>query len=79
MEIDTIEFIELELKYCERCGGLWLRIVGEERVYCAACVPQMAQFPPVKMKCAKNNALRPSEDLEGVGEIYGILCAEGHA
>jgi LSD1 subclass zinc finger protein len=29
--------ILIELKYCERCGGLWLRPQGAERVYCAGC------------------------------------------
>ena len=27
----------LELKYCERCGGLWLRPCGAAVVYCRAC------------------------------------------
>jgi hypothetical protein len=29
--------IQMELKYCERCGGLWLRIRGSEVVYCPGC------------------------------------------
>lgn len=29
--------IQMELKYCERCGGLWLRFRGSELVYCPAC------------------------------------------
>jgi hypothetical protein len=28
---------QLELKYCERCGGLWLRPVGGGQIYCAGC------------------------------------------
>ena len=27
----------VELKYCERCGGLWLRRQGEEAVMCGPC------------------------------------------
>jgi hypothetical protein len=38
---------QLELKYCERCGGLWLRQVGGGQIYCAGCTPQMSQLPPV--------------------------------
>ncbi len=38
-------YVELELKYCERCGGLWLRRRGMQNVYCASCVPRMAEFP----------------------------------
>lgn len=29
--------IQVELKYCERCGGLWLRPQGAEGVYCSPC------------------------------------------
>ena len=25
------------LKYCERCGNLWLRRVGSQRALCAPC------------------------------------------
>jgi Zn-finger nucleic acid-binding protein len=37
---------QLELKYCERCGGLWLRPVGGGQIYCVACGREMAQLPP---------------------------------
>lgn len=29
--------IQLELKYCERCGGLWLRPKNSELVLCSRC------------------------------------------
>lgn len=32
----------VELKYCERCGGLWLRRPGHEVVYCERCRAQRA-------------------------------------
>lgn len=38
---------KLELKYCERCGGLWLRLQGSDAVYCAACAEAVRQLPPV--------------------------------
>jgi Zn-finger nucleic acid-binding protein len=28
---------KVELKYCERCGGLWLRPTGADGVYCVSC------------------------------------------
>jgi hypothetical protein len=37
------EFVELELKYCERCGGLWFRRKGEYAVYCGPCLPKVAE------------------------------------
>jgi len=39
------EEIEVELKYCERCGGLWLRRQGAEGVYCASCRVRLAAMP----------------------------------
>jgi Zn-finger nucleic acid-binding protein len=44
MEIDDWEIIRLELKYCERCGGLWLRERGTGKVYCAACTSEVSEF-----------------------------------
>jgi hypothetical protein len=41
---DTHE-LYLELKYCERCGGLWLRPRDGEQVYCVRCAHEMAQLP----------------------------------
>ncbi len=45
MEIDELEVIELELKYCERCGALWLRRSGNTQVYCGGCAPKMLDCP----------------------------------
>jgi hypothetical protein len=35
-------FILLELKYCERCGGLWLRPRESELLFCGKCAKAMA-------------------------------------
>jgi uncharacterized Zn finger protein (UPF0148 family) len=37
--------IQVELKYCERCGGLWLRPQGADGVYCAGCRVRLAARP----------------------------------
>ena len=39
---------KLELKYCERCGGLWFRPQGGAEVYCAQCAERMQELPAVK-------------------------------
>lgn len=39
------EEIQIELKYCERCGGLWLRRQGADGVYCASCRVRLAAMP----------------------------------
>lgn len=38
--------VQLELKYCERCGGLWLRLRGSDLVFCSACAKSMAGLWP---------------------------------
>jgi LSD1 subclass zinc finger protein len=47
MEVEDQATILLELKYCERCGELWVRPSGSEEVYCASCAIEMAdlRFP----------------------------------
>jgi LSD1 subclass zinc finger protein len=48
--------ILVELKYCERCGGLWLRPEGTSGVFCASCQTILAAMPdPDEMP-----ALRPT-------------------
>ena len=37
--------VRVELKYCEHCGGLWLRECGSMEVCCPACLPRVAQLP----------------------------------
>jgi hypothetical protein len=38
-------FIHLELKYCERCGGLFVRVQDTRRVYCISCAREMLESP----------------------------------
>ncbi len=45
-ESSSANELQFELKYCERCGGLWLRPVGGGQVYCVACGRAMAELPP---------------------------------
>jgi Zn-finger nucleic acid-binding protein len=65
----------LELKYCERCGGLWLRPVGGKQIYCRICSRAMAELPAatteVKRKSNRRNDWEVEEEFEGytIGEI----------
>jgi hypothetical protein len=45
MESGDPEVIQLELKYCERCGALWLRRRGTQEIYCAPCDLEMLDLP----------------------------------
>jgi hypothetical protein len=62
-------FEELDLKYCERCGVLWLRRKGEERVYCVVCVPKMNEMP-VPQKRSRPRLQVRAIDLEGAGDSF---------
>jgi hypothetical protein len=42
--------VGVELKYCEHCGSLWVRVRGAGRVYCDRCAPKVADLPAAKMK-----------------------------
>lgn len=42
METQERKVLELELKYCERCGTLWLRLRGSDVVVCRACARALA-------------------------------------
>ncbi len=37
--------VGLELKYCEQCGGLWLRARGSDECYCATCAHFLEDMP----------------------------------
>ena len=39
--------VRVELKYCEHCGGLWVR-EGGAGVYCEKCAPKVADLPVPK-------------------------------
>ena len=50
MEMEGLEIVRLELKYCERCGGLWMRTWGTDEVYCPSCAVQMSDMPAVRRR-----------------------------
>lgn len=68
-----VEMVELELKYCERCGGLWVRQQGSQEVYCAACLVEMTGFP--RPSRARKRPRLPVNRKEEVRTA--LLCGEG--
>jgi len=42
--------VGVELKYCEHCGGLWVRERGAGLVYCEKCRAKVAELPVPKKK-----------------------------
>lgn len=50
-----IELIRLEVKYCEKCGGLWFRRSGDTRVNCPTCRAQVLPGDPRNYEKARNS------------------------
>lgn len=76
MEVEEVmelyETEQVELKYCERCGGLWLRLKGSGQVYCSPCVPKMAELAVARTR-GRNPRLPVARDLDlqaVVDEVY---------
>lgn len=44
--------VRVELKYCEHCGGLWVR-EGGGGVYCGKCQDKVSELPVPKKKPGK--------------------------
>jgi hypothetical protein len=57
--------VQLELKYCERCGGLWLRPRGDCAIYCARCAALLREFPVSR----SGAPLKPAIPLSGEVEV----------
>jgi len=60
--------VRVELKYCERCGGLWLRECGEGAVYCNDCAGKVADLPlpkkrRIKMPVRQRSLVERYDDL----------------
>ena len=77
--------IQVELKYCERCGGLWLRPEGTDEVYCASCHLQLASRPnpghtqPRKARRRKARRQRIELRRESLQSPAQIDCLQGMA
>lgn len=49
-ESDKNQEVRMELKYCERCGSLWLRECGTGEIYCESCQRIVSDLPIPKKK-----------------------------
>jgi len=77
MEIDDLNIILLELKYCERCGGLWLRRSGSEDVLCEACAARGTELPGPLGRHPLRLALRTTIRVDGESREVLVMCGEG--
>lgn len=76
MEVLEQAVVLLELKYCERCGGLWVRPLRSEEVYCASCAIEMADvaLPRKRKTTARLPGNHRSDRLPGPRLV---LCGQG--
>ena len=60
----------LELKICERCGGLWLRPSESRWIYCGTCKQKVSELP----KASMGNGQKRSQAREG--KFSGVETAQ---
>ena len=65
--------VGVELKYCEHCGGLWVRERGTGEVYCEKCQPKVAELPVPKKKPAR---IMLPEQKCSFAQKYGVATVE---
>ncbi len=46
--------LRMDLKICERCGALWLRVIGAEARHCGRCLGQLGELP-VRRGCGRED------------------------
>jgi hypothetical protein len=76
MEIEGMEIIRLELKYCERCGGLWMRTWGTEDVYCPSCAEHMLDLPIGRKRSKPHLPVNDRVELKSQCEDWSAVCGE---
>jgi len=75
---NEVEVLQLELKYCERCGGLWLRIRGIQEVYCSSCAAAMSEVAIGRK--SKRPPRLPVRDIDSQrSPISPMFLKGGHA
>jgi len=66
----------LELKYCERCGGLWLRPVQGGQIYCVTCARAIAELPPPSSEVKRTRQSR-RRNVEIEDDYEGYRVSDG--
>ena len=67
----------MELKYCERCGGLWLRPVQGRQIYCVTCARAIAELPPASTEVKRTRqSKRDNSEFEDEYEGYRLSVGD---
>ena len=67
------EELTLELKYCERCGGLWIRRQGQDVVHCGGCRAQLAALLSTRGHGGVKPRVAQSRDAQNQVRIERLL------
>ena len=80
--------IQLDLKYCERCGGLFLRPTATAGVHCGSCALHLAARPHLaedlnngsRRKARKPRMVKgPRPEIMSVNGEVEVGCLQGVA
>ena len=69
----------VELKYCERCGGLFLRAQGASIIYCGGCALRLAAEPELAEVIGEAGRRRSRSARLGKGPKPGERELQGMA
>lgn len=75
MEPEEAGVLQLELKYCERCGGLWLRVRGTQGPYCSPCAAALSE--EVAVRTSKRPPRLPIRDIRSQRSRLHFLLRDG--
>ena len=67
MPFSSSDIIQLELKYCERCGGLRLRPKDSPVHYCVPCRRLLDEMAPARYHRGRRNSPRPRQFSSAAG------------
>jgi hypothetical protein len=77
MESEEFNIVQLELKYCERCGGLWVRQMGGDEIYCPPCAVEMVDFAPSCRRRASARLPVNHDSEKTMAPKVVFICGEG--
>lgn len=75
MELQDVDAIQMELKYCERCGAIWLRLSGSDLIFCSPCSVILAGLARDPRFREHRGSTSHGAELEG--EINSAFWSEG--
>ena len=76
MDFEGLEIVRLELKYCERCGGLWMRTWGTDDVYCPSCAGEMLDLPVGRKRRRAFLPVNDRIEIKSQCEDWSTVCGE---